>query len=300
MSVPIQERIYYPYADLRRPLQRSQDEETYHGRYRTMRVISPHSPLPAGRTAIFSVLAPEFARNSYFSGTHLANRFGPKDLPTFRRATGISVFDVLKRTRHSIVGFIQRIKACLAIGNSRRSSLLNCLIHSKGKSACRKHSTGKCCFISPPTFNPLITRKKQCFCEVQLTPCHRFHHDDVAYAIDSMLRSPQLDVHVCVNLLACGSLDDPRREHVGWKFLEEYERSAQGINSPTVTSLIRRNTPGWSNLCDTDCGASRSIPSLGKVYTRVLQLAAMDSCINGHRFSHHYQFRTDTAIRYQL
>ena len=77
-----------------------------------------------------------------------------------------------------------------------------------------------------------------------------------------------------------------------------------------MTSLIRRNTPGKCAMARnplfqartyvffqagvisaTPCGASRSIPSLGKVYTRVLQLAAMDSCINGHRFSHHYQFR---------
>jgi len=31
-------------------------------------------------------------------------------------------------------------------------------------------------------------------------------NDDVAYAIDSMLRSPQLDVHVCVNLNTTAAL----------------------------------------------------------------------------------------------
>ena len=84
--------------------------------------------------------------------------------------------------------------------------------------------------IIHPTFNPLITHQEAVFLRGAAYSLHRFHHDDVAYAIDSMLCSPQLDVHVCINLLVCGSLDDPHREHVGWKFLEEYERSAQGDN----------------------------------------------------------------------
>lgn len=233
MSVPIQERIYYPYADLDVHYNVLRTKKLIMVDTRTMRVISPHSPLPAGRTAIFSVLAP---RNSpetlIFPGLIWPNGFGPKDLPHVSSRNWDQRFDVLKRTRHSIVGFIQRIKACLADWQLEEIKSPEIALYiQRGNQLAEKHFDREMFFhIIHPTFNPLITRQEAVFLRGAAYSLHRFHHDDVAYAIDSMLRSPQLDVHVCVNLLACGSLDDPRREHVGWKFLEEYERSAQGDN----------------------------------------------------------------------
>ena len=233
MSVPIQERIYYPYADLDVHYNVLRTKKLIMVDTRTMRVISPHSPLPAGRTAIFSVLAP---RNSpetlIFPGLIWPNGFGPKDLPHVSSRNWDQRFDVLKRTRHSIVGFIQRIKACLADWQLEEIKSPEIALYiQRGNQLAEKHFDREMFFhIIHPTFNPLITRQEAVFLRGAAYSLHRFHHDNVAYAIDSMLRSPQLDVHVCVNLLACGSLDDPRREHVGWKFLEEYERSAQGDN----------------------------------------------------------------------
>ena len=56
--------------------------------------------------------------------------------------------------------------------------------------------------VMHPTFNPLVTRSEAVFLRGACYSFRKFESNTLATAIDTVLRSPQLDTHVCQKMLA--------------------------------------------------------------------------------------------------
>jgi hypothetical protein len=82
--------------------------------------------------------------------------------------------------------------------------------------------------IIHPTFNPLVTNAEAIFLRGACYSLRKFQFNTIATAIDELLRSPQLDTHVCQKMLARGWLDQDGVSDEAFRFLEEYEDLAQG------------------------------------------------------------------------
>jgi hypothetical protein len=92
----------------------------------------------------------------------------------------------------------------------------------------RKVSRGMFFRVLHPTYNPLISRAESTFLRGAAYALRRYQHDLIASAIDHMLRAPQWDIHMCIELRGLGCLDDDEHDEEAYRFLEEYEDMAQG------------------------------------------------------------------------
>jgi hypothetical protein len=57
---------------------------------------------------------------------------------------------------------------------------------------------------------------------------HKVQCEAITAAIDNVLCSPQMDIHMCMELLLCGCLDREDIDDKAFQFLEDYEEMAQG------------------------------------------------------------------------
>ena len=82
--------------------------------------------------------------------------------------------------------------------------------------------------IIHPVFNPLVTSQEAVFLRGACYALHKVQCEAIAAAIDNVLRSPQMDIHMCTELLLRGCLDREDIDEEAFRFLEDYEDMAQG------------------------------------------------------------------------
>lgn len=82
--------------------------------------------------------------------------------------------------------------------------------------------------IIHPVFNLLVTSQEGVFLQGAYYALHKVQCKAIVAAIDNVLCSPQMDVHMCTELLLHGCLDQEDIEEEAFQFLEDYEDMAQG------------------------------------------------------------------------
>ncbi|KIM71045.1 hypothetical protein PILCRDRAFT_17447 [Piloderma croceum F 1598] len=232
-SVPIRDRKYYPYADQDVHYNIPRSERLLLVDTRNLTVPPCTEEVPTAVSAIFTVLAP---RNSpcalVYPGLLWPNNFGPMDLPAVVDDTIGERFEGMRRMRKSIAGFIGRVRNMLLPWQIEEiESPLLTLYTLHGRQLCEKKVNRDMFFrIVHPTFNPLVNRAESNFLRGACYTFRKMQLEQLASSIDHLLRSPQLDIHVCSKLLAMGCLDNDDLEEKAYQFLEAYEDEAQGDN----------------------------------------------------------------------
>jgi hypothetical protein len=230
-SIPIEERTYYPYADMDVHYNIARVDRFICVDTRDFTIVPPQEAPPGTHTVIFSVLAPRNAPHGLvFPGQIWPDNFGPYELPRVSARTLGERYQGLKRLRHSITGFIKRVRQSLTTWQLEEieSPLITLYTIHGNRLVEKKVNRGMFFRIMHPNFNPLVSNAEATFLRGACYALQKFQHDLVASTIDHLLRSPQMDVHMCTKLRELGCLDDDRRDKQGYEFLEHYEDMAQG------------------------------------------------------------------------
>jgi hypothetical protein len=232
-SVPIQDRTYYPSEDIDIHYNVMRVRRVIKVDLQSMTQVSSRTPLPVGQTGVFSVLAP---RNTpcelVYPGIIWPNQFGPLDFPPIVSKTWGERYNTLRKAHESILDFIARIRKSLSRWQLEEiESPLITLYTMRDRHLTEKKVSRAMYFrIIHPTFNPLVTHSEAVFLRGACYALHKFQFTSIASAIDNVLRSPQLDTHVCQKMLAHGWLEREGVEDEAYSFLESYEDLAQGDN----------------------------------------------------------------------
>ena len=240
-SIPIRDRKYHPYADL----------DVHHNIARAERLILVDTrdltippctvEVPPAVSTVFTVLAPRNSpRSLVYPGLLWPNSFGPLDLPPVIDHTIGDRFESMRRMRKSIVAFIGRVRSMLLPWQIEEiESPLLTLFTIRGRRLFEKKVNRDMFFrILHPTFNPLITRPESNFLRGACYAFRKLQFEQLANSIDHLLRTPQLDIHVCSKLLEMGCLDNDDLEEKAFRFLEEYEDEAQGDHFESDTEEV--------------------------------------------------------------
>jgi hypothetical protein len=232
-SVPIQDRTYYPNADFDIHYNILRVGKLIMVDLRSMTQASTKSFLPQGQTGVFSVLAPRNAPcDLVYPGLIWPNQFGPLDLPPITARTWGQRYKSLRKLRESITNFISRIRSSLTTWQIEEAESPLISLYAMHNRQLTEKQVSRAMFfrVIHPTFNPLVTHSEAVFLRGACYILRKFQHTSVATAIDNLLRSPQLDTHVCQKMLARGWLDRDGVEDEAFRFLESYEDLAQGDN----------------------------------------------------------------------
>ena len=230
-SVPIRERTYYPYADLDVHYNIPRVERHIVVDLRNFTLATEQNPVPQGLAAIFSVLAPRNAPHGLvFPGLVWPNSFGPLDLPTVSARTLGERLMGLRKLRESIVTFIARVRELLTPWQLEEAEHPLVVLYTLHGNRLIKKRVNRAMFfrIIHPVFNPLVTSQEAVFLRGACYALHKVQCEAIAAAIDNVLRSPQMDIHMCTELLLRGCLDREDIDEEAFRFLEDYEDMAQG------------------------------------------------------------------------
>jgi len=230
-SVPVQERPYYPYADLNVHYNIARAERHIVVDLRERKIASFRDEIPEGLRAVWTVLAPRNAPlGLVFPGLLWPTSFGPTDLPHITARTIKERYEQILEIRRLTIAFIERVRRTLAqwqITNLESPTIT--IFTMSGKYLVEKKVNRAMFFrIIHPTFNPLITRQEATVLRGACYALREFQHDLMAEAIDRVLRQPQMDEFVCRELLERGCLDGDGDREKAYQFLEEYEALAEG------------------------------------------------------------------------
>jgi hypothetical protein len=154
------------------------------------------------------------------------------DLPAVVDQTIGERFEGMRKMRRSIAAFIGRVRGMLLpwqIEEIESPLLTLFTIHGR-RLLERKVNRDMFFRILHPTFNPLVTRSESNFLRGACYAFRKLQLEQLANSIDQLLRTPQLDIHVCSKLLAMGCLENDDLEEKAFRFLEAYEDEAQGDN----------------------------------------------------------------------
>jgi hypothetical protein len=230
-SIPIEERIYYPYADLDVHYNIPRAERLIRVDLRSLTIISDQDPVPAGLSAMYTVLAPHNTSHGLvLPGLLWPNSFGPLDLPHVVARTLGERFRGLCELRKSIMRFIVQVRQMLTPWQiTEANSAFFTLFALHGTQLVETRVNRAMFFrIIHPTFNPLITRVEAVFLRGVCYIFRQFQQYHFAETIDLLLRSPQLDEFMCRSLLELGCLDKDGKEEEAYHFFQHYEDAAQG------------------------------------------------------------------------
>ena len=231
-TLPIWDRPYYPYADLDVHYNIPRIRKLILVNTRTLTPVRDNEEIPAGQTSVFTRLAPRNApAGLIFPGMLWPSSFGPLDFPQVSARTIGERLAGLRRTRQSLVAFVDRVRSSLTPWQLKEAhSKTITLFTEEGNRLVEKEVSRYLFFrIIHPTFNPLITRREARFLRSACYAMHSFQHDVVATGIDNALRTPQLDMHLCERLLEKGCLEEDGDDAEAFRILEEYEGNAQGL-----------------------------------------------------------------------
>ena len=204
-SVPIQNRKYYPNPDVDLHYNFLRVKRHIMVDAKTMTHVSSRTPLPLGQGLVFSVLAPRNAPcDLIYPGVIWPNNFGPLDFPPIMSHTWGERYRALRKARASVVNFISRIRKSLTPWQIEEiESPLIMLFTMRDRRLTEKKVSRAMYFrVMHPTFNPLVTRSEAVFLRGACYSFRKFESNTLATAIDTVLRSPQLDTHVCQKMLA--------------------------------------------------------------------------------------------------
>jgi hypothetical protein len=230
-SMSIKDRIYYPYADLDIHYNIARTERLIMVNTRTNTVISGQDNIPAGSSVIYTVLAPRNANyNLVLPGLLWPNNFGPLDLPHVAARTLGERYQGLCQLRRSIMNFIQQVRQLLTPWQITEAESPYFALFSLHGIQLVETRVNRAMFfrIIHPCYNPLITRIEAVFLRGACYIFQRFQQLHLAETVDLLLRSPQLDVYMCRELLELGCLDRNGKDDEAYRFLEDYEDMAQG------------------------------------------------------------------------
>ena len=232
-SVPIQDRKYYPNPDVDLHYNFLHVKRLIMVDTRTMKLVSTGAPSPEAQTSVFSVLAP---RNTpcdlIFPGVVWPSNFGPLDFPPMTSKTWGQRYRSLHKAHESIRNIIARVRRTLTSWQIEEiESPLITLYTMHDRQLMEKRVSRAMYFrVMHPTFNPLVTDSEAVFLRGACYSFRRFQFNNFAASIDNLLRSPQLDTHVCQTMLDKGWLDREGVSIEAFRFLESYEDLAQGDN----------------------------------------------------------------------
>jgi len=230
-SIPVQERTYYPYADLDVHYNISRAERHIVVDLRDRKMACFRDEIPEGLRGVWTVLAPRNAPHGLVYPGHLwPTNFGPMDLPHVTARTLGERFEQIFEIRRLIVAFIARVKKTLAQWQvSNISSPVITLYTMSGRHLYEKKVNRAMFYrIIHPTFNPLVSRQEATLLRGACYALREFQHDIMAEAIDRLLRQPQMDQFMCGELLLRGCLEGEGDREKAYRFLEDYEAMAEG------------------------------------------------------------------------
>jgi hypothetical protein len=230
-SIPIQDRIYYPFADVDIHYNVQRIKRLILVDVRSMTKVASRASIPEGQGAVFSILAPRNAPcDLVYPGIIWPNNFGPVDFPHSTAYTWGQRYRVLRKTRESILKFIAQVRRALTSWQLEEIESPRITLYTVYDRHLREKKVSRAMFfrVMHPTFNPLITNSEAVFLRGACYSFYKFQYITMATAIDNLLRSPHLDTYVCQKMLACGWLDREGFDDEAFRFLEEYEDLAQG------------------------------------------------------------------------
>jgi hypothetical protein len=203
VPIPIEERTYYPYADMDVHYNITRVDRFICVDTRDFTIVLPQEAPPGTHTVIFSVLAPHNAPHGLvFPGQIWPDNFGPYELPHISARTLGERYQGLKRLRHSIIGFIKWVRQSLTTWQLEEieSPLITLYTIHGNRLVGKKVNRGMFFWIMHPNFNPLVSNAEATFLRGACYALQKFQHELVASTIDHLLRSLQMDVHMCTKL----------------------------------------------------------------------------------------------------
>jgi hypothetical protein len=229
--IPILNRTYFPYADLDVHYNILRIERIILVDLRTLTIADPEDPPCEAQRGVFSVLAPRNAPYGLvFPGILWPNQFGPTDFPLISVQTLGEQLEQLRQARLKVTMFLERVRHMLTSWQLQEldSSRIS-LFTLKGRHLMPCQVNRDMFFrIIHPTFNPLLTRREATFLRGACYALRAFRFEQVAEAVDILLRTPQLDEHLCRELLAHRCLEVEERMGEAKRILEQYEGLAEG------------------------------------------------------------------------
>ena len=194
-------------------------------------LVTEQYPVSQGQAAIFSVLALcNTPHGLVFPGLVWPNSFGLLNLLTVSAQTLGERLAGLQKLRQSIVTFIVRVHELLTpwqLKEVKHPLVILYTLH--GHRLIKKRVNHAMFFqIMHPVFNPLVTSQEGVFLQGACYALHQVQCKAIMAAIDNVLHSPQMDVHMCTELLLHGCLDQEDTDEEAFQFLEDYEDMAQG------------------------------------------------------------------------
>jgi hypothetical protein len=231
-SIPILERAYHPYADLDVHYNILRTRSLIHVDLRTMREVTTTQDVPTSQRAVFSVLAPrDTAQKLVFPGTLWPDNFGPLDFPSIEARTLGDRLRQLRLVRSKVKAFVDRITRMFNAWEVEELKSPDFVLYTtRGRQLVECHVNRDMFFrILHPTFNPLITRSEATFLRGACYALRRYRQEQLAIAVDRLLRTPHVDEFLCRELHGRGCLEeDDDRLDLAKKILEQYEEMALG------------------------------------------------------------------------
>jgi len=243
-SIPIRDRIYYPFADSKVHYIMPRVDRLASFDTAAMTFPAPSESLVAsytGRSQIFSLLAPRppTYEPTFFPGQVLPHHCGPLDYPNVTATTIGERFVQLREARLAVIALHSRVEESLPrwlVEELKDNRFM--LYVGRGNKLEKKYvDRGELFRNLHPVYNPLITDSEARFLRGVAYAYYRFRQDALGDAIDQLLRAPHYDFQLCRELLELGCLDDFRKEDLAYSFLEQYEDLAKGNNDEYMQGI---------------------------------------------------------------
>jgi hypothetical protein len=230
-SLPVWARRYHPYADADVHYNIMRVEKLVVVDLRNLTVADPRLPIPTGQMGVFSVLAPRNdPQGLIFPGLIWPDQFGPIDFPQISATTLGQRYEELRTIRQRVAMFIERVRRIFPdwVRKELESQEIS-LFSLKGRQLI-SHQVNRSMFfrILHPTFHPLITRDEATFLRGACYALQQFRFTHAAETVDRLLRTPQLDEHLCRRLFERGCFEQMDGLEEAERILEIYEDRAGG------------------------------------------------------------------------
>jgi len=228
-SIPISERVYYPYRDMEDHANIARVTKLLMVDLPSMTLVDGGRMIPSGQLGVFSLLAPENSPpDLVFPGLIWPETFGPMDFPLVSALTIGQRFHELQQIRRSLVTFTNRIRQMLLPWQIAELESPTIDLFVLKNQCLISHQVDRRTFfrILHPTYNPLFTTQEATFLRGACYALRGFQQECVATSLDRLLRLPQLDEYMCRTLLEMGCLDREGLDSAATGFLERYEDMA--------------------------------------------------------------------------
>lgn len=211
LSIPVQQRKYYPQNDQSPFLNIARAERILHIDLSTMHAPYSREDIPPAQMGIFTILAPADGPDSLvFPAQIWPESYGPNGLPPVTSSQLGQWFREMRKCRQKILGYIQGVRAHLSPWQiAQCESQCQTIFIFQGRNLVPRRVNRQFLFrVLHPTFNSLITDNESTFLRAACYHFRKTQQEEIASTIDNILRTPQYNEYLCRDLLVRGLLDD--------------------------------------------------------------------------------------------